>query len=37
LANKLPDRATHVLIGAEAAAGSEKRHAVGFSNVGAFH
>ena len=37
LASKLPDRTTHVLIGAEAAAGSEKRHAIGFSYVGAFH
>ena len=33
LASKSPDRTTHVLIGAEVAAGSEKRHAIGFSYV----
>ena len=37
LASNLSDRATHVLIGVEAATGSEKRYAVGFSNVSALH
>jgi hypothetical protein len=37
LASKLPDRATHVLIVVVAATGSEKRYAIGFSNVSALH
>lgn len=37
LAPTLLHSATHVLVGAVAAARSEKRHAVGFSNVGALH
>ena len=37
LASNLSDRATHVLIGVVAATGSEKRYAIGFSNISALH